>query len=110
MKRLIIKLIRRGIFHDVSKVHDSNHIADVPNHIQVVGNEEIAEAKPSLQIFDEIYDLRLDGDIKRRYRLVTYDQRRLYAQSTGYADALPLAAAEFMWIAISRAMGYANKL
>jgi hypothetical protein len=48
MEGIVIEFIRRGIFHDVSKVHDSNHIADVPNHIQVVGNKEIAKAELGL--------------------------------------------------------------
>jgi hypothetical protein len=74
MKGVVIKLICRGIFHDMAQVHDGNRIADVPYHIQVMGNKKITEAEPGLQVSDEIYNLGLDRDVQSRDWFITYDQ------------------------------------
>jgi len=53
------------------------------------------------QVFQQIYDLRLDRDVERRDRLVANDDVRVQGQGAGNTDALALAAAHFMGIAVS---------
>ena len=61
---------------------------------QVVGDEQIGEAEPVLQVEQQVDDLRLDRDVERRDRLVGDDQRRVQRERAGDADALALAAGE----------------
>ena len=52
-----------------------------------------------LQVLQQIDDLRLDRDVERRDRLVAHDQLRLDRERARDADALALAAGEFVRIA-----------
>ena len=61
---------------------------------QVVGDEQVGQAEPVLQVEQQVDDLRLDRDVERRDRLVGDDQRRVERERAGDADALPLAAGE----------------
>ena len=63
---------------------------------QIVGDEEITDAKLPLQILQQIHDLGPDGDIQGRYRFVQNDQLGVERQGPGNGNALPLSAAKFM--------------
>src|SRR5512138_1399456 len=69
------------------------------HHRKVVSNEQISQTKFSLQVLQDVQDLRLDGDIQRRDRLITDNKTRTESQSTRNADALALPSGKFMWIA-----------
>ena len=64
-----------------------------------MGNEQIGEAEALLQILQEVDDLRLDRDIKRRHRLVADDQVGIDGERAGDADALTLPTRELVRIA-----------
>ena len=53
-------LIRRGGLHDLPKVHDSDGVGQVLDHRQVVGNEQVSQVQPLLQILHEVEYLGLD--------------------------------------------------
>ena len=59
---------------------------------EVVGDEQISEAEPRLQILEQVDDLRLDRHVERRDRLVADDQLRLDREGAGDADPLTLPA------------------
>ena len=61
VERVVEEILGRGIFHDMSEVHDSDRVADVTHHVEIVGDEEVAEVEPGLQTFEEVDDLGLDG-------------------------------------------------
>ena len=67
---------------------------------KVVGDEQVRQAVLVLQIFKHIDDLCLNGNIQRRDGLVADDKLRVHSQSAGDADALALAAGEFVRIAV----------
>ena len=48
----------------------------------------------------QVEDLRLDGDVERGDRLVADDELRLEGERAGDADALALAAGEFVRVAV----------
>ena len=59
---------------------------------QVVGDEDHGQAVLVAQRGEEVEDLRLDGDVERRNRLVGDEQTRPRRQCCGDADALTLTA------------------
>src|SRR6185369_13344721 len=71
---------------------------DVFDDGEVVRDEEIGEAEFLLQILEQIDDLRLHADVERAHRLVADDEFWFHRERTRDADALALAAAEFVRI------------
>ena len=56
------------------------------HHSQIMGDEDIGEAEPGLEVDQEIEDLGLDRDVEGRDRLVGDDQLGLGAM----ARAMPM--------------------
>ena len=48
MQMLVVYHLRWAVLHNVSKIHDGHIVANVLDHIQVVGYKEIAQAQPFL--------------------------------------------------------------
>jgi hypothetical protein len=82
-------------------VHDGDPVGEVAHHADVVGDEEEGQAELVPQLGEQIEDLRADGDVERRDRLVGDDQLRTQRQGTGDPDALPLAAGELVRVAVA---------
>ena len=72
----------------------------MPDHGQVVRDEEEREAQLALQVLEQVDDLRLDRHVQRGDRLVGDDQLRLQGERAGDADALALAAGELVRVAV----------
>src|SRR5262249_20666079 len=53
-----------------------------------------------LQVLQQVDDLALDRDVERRNRLVADDKARVDREGARHADALPLAPAELMRVAV----------
>src|SRR4249920_773217 len=100
MHRRSVDLRARPQLDDLSQVHDRNAVGDVPHHRQVVSDEEIREAELTLELLEQVHDLRLDRDVERRHRLVEDHHPRVEGERPCDADALPLAARELMWEAV----------
>ena len=67
--------IRRGrLFDDLAEIHHRDLVAELLDHAEVVGDENIGQAALALQALEQIENLRLDRNIKRGYRLVADDQ------------------------------------
>ena len=94
----IIKSISIRQFHKVPQVHDPDMGADVFDHGQVVGDNQIGQAQLCPKIHQEIQDLGLNGNIQGRNRLIEHNHLRVQSQSPGDGDTLPLTATEFMGI------------
>jgi len=63
-----------------------------------MGDEQVGEAVPALQVDQQIDDLGLDRYIERRYRLVAHDEIGPERKGARDADALALAAGELVRI------------
>src|SRR6266702_213465 len=61
-----------------------------------MGDEEIAEAEPLLEVEQQVDDLRLHRHVERRYRFVADDEFRPQRQRARDTDALALAARELV--------------
>ena len=67
---------------------------------QIVRDEQIGQLQLLLQIHQQVDDLRLHRHVERRHRLVEDQERRVQRERARQADALALAAAELVRIAI----------
>jgi hypothetical protein len=56
-------------------------VGDLGHHAEVVGDEQHTRAMPSLDVLDQVEDLRLRGHVQRRGRLVGDQQRRFQASA-----------------------------
>ena len=83
---------------DAAAIHDGDAIANLAHQPEVVRDEEIRQAELLLQIEQQVHDLRLHRHVERRHGFVADDERRLEGERAREADALPLAAAEFVRI------------
>src|SRR5688572_31542547 len=84
---------------DLAEIHHGNAIANVFDNAEIVRNEEIRQAELFLQILQEVEHLRLNRDIERGNRFVAHDELGLDRQGARNAQALALAATEFVRIA-----------
>ena len=97
-------------FDDAAREHHGDAVADLAHEPQVVRDEKIRQAQPRAQVEQQIHDLRLDGHVERRHRLVEDDERRLEGERARQADPLALAAAELVRILRLRLAAEADKV
>jgi len=81
---------------DAAEVHHRHAVGHVLHHREVVRDEQVGEPEAALQFLQQVHHLRLDGDIERAHRLIADDEFRSQAECARDADALALAAGEFM--------------
>jgi hypothetical protein len=86
--------------HQLAEIHDCHPIRDVPNHGQIVGDEEICEPAAVAEVGEEIEHLGLHGDVEGGYRLVEDDKLGFDRKGACDSHSLPLSARQFVWIAL----------
>src|SRR5260221_1695808 len=86
---------RRGL-DDLAGIHDGDAVGDRGDDAEIMGDEDHRHAIGGFELGEEREDLRLDGDVERRRRLV--GEQQLGAAGEGHGDhhALPHAAGELM--------------
>ncbi|MNP21772.1 hypothetical protein D3C76_1144050 [compost metagenome] len=89
----------RANLNDLPEIHHRHPVADALHYRHIVRNKQKCNAHLPLQIEQQIDDLRPNGDIQRRDRLVGNHHLRIQRQRAGNADPLPLTAGKFMGIA-----------
>ena len=89
---------RRRLLDDLAGIHDGHVVAGLGHHAEVVGDEDDGRAGLGAQLGQQIEDLRLDGDVERRGRLVGDQQRRRAGERHGDHHALAHAAGELVGI------------
>ena len=75
------ELAHRRLFDDAAGVHDDDALAELGDDAEVVRDEQDGQAEPLLQRGQELHDLRLDGDVERRGRLVGDEQLGIARQA-----------------------------
>ncbi len=81
------------------EIHDRDPVGDVPDHGEIVCDEQVGQPEVLLQLDEQVEDLGLDRDVERRHRLVGDDQLRPQDERAGDPDALALPAAELVRVA-----------
>ena len=84
---------RRAQLHQLAQVHHAHAVADVLDHRQVVGDEQVGQAELAAQVQQQVEDLGLDRHVERRHRLVADHELGIQGECARDADALTLAAA-----------------
>src|SRR4030042_6240601 len=79
------------------QVHYRYAVADMAHHGEVVSDEKVAQPLDfTLQFFQEVDNLRLDGNIEGGDRLIADDKGGVTGQGACHADALSLASGKLM--------------
>jgi len=89
-------------FDDTPLLHDRDTMTKIADQRHGVGDEEVGEAVALLKVSEQVDDLRTNGDIERAHGLVEHKELRAERNGTRYADALTLAAGEFVGIVAER--------
>ena len=77
--------------HQIPAIHDSHLVGDVGDHAHVVGHQHAAHLTLLAEVADELEDLILNRNVKRRGRLIGDDELGIPRQR--YGDDHPLAHA-----------------
>ena len=70
-----------------------------------MGNKHIGQPILLLQILQQIQNLRLNGDVQRRYRLITDNKLRIHSQCPGNSNSLAASAVQLMGVGVGQPMG-----
>ena len=77
MLRMREQLLDRRLFDHLAGIHHHDALRGFRHHAHRVGDQHHRHAEPRLHVEQQIEDLRLDGDVERRGRLVGDQQLRL---------------------------------
>src|SRR6266851_4156718 len=88
--------IGRTALDNLAEIHDQDAIAEQPDHVEVVTDEEVGKAEPALEVVEQAQDYDLHRDVECRGRLVENQQLWLDDDRTRDADAGLLAARQLM--------------
>lgn len=90
---------RRQLYQS-AQIQNGHAIGEMMHHCEIVADEEIRQRPLLLYRPQQVDDLALDRHVERRQRLVGDDQSWVGCERPGDRDSLPLAAGEFVWIAV----------
>ena len=99
MERVDVEVVRRSDLDDLAEVHHRDAVGDVADDGEIVRDEQVRQAELGLELLHQVDDLRLDGDVERRDRLVADEKLRVQCERSRDADALALATGELMRVA-----------
>ena len=85
--------------NDLSEVHHSDAIREVADDIKVMADEEVGEPLLVPKVGQQVKYLALNRNVECGDRLIENDEFRINGEGAGDADALALAAREFVRIA-----------
>ena len=74
--------------HQPPEVEDRDAVRDVAHHTEVVGDKEIGDPLPLLELDEEVEDGGLDRHVQRGGRLIADDQPRCPGEGLRDRDAL----------------------
>ena len=99
VERRLDHLLRGAQFDHLTGIEHGNPVAELGDDAEVVGDEDDRQPALASQVVEQRQDLRLNGHIERRCRLVGDDHIRVVAQGQGDADALPHATRKLVRVA-----------
>ena len=86
----------RAEFDELAAVEDGDAVAEIADERHGVGDEEIGESVGSLEVAEEVDDLRADRDIEGADGLVEDEKAGAEGEGAGDVDALALASGELV--------------
>src|SRR5438128_711616 len=106
MKRPPHDFLGRPDLYDSAEVHYAYSVAHVADNVDVVRDEQEGELQLSLQVEQQIQDLRLHRYIQRACRLVENHELGSGDYGSGYSNTLPLSSAQLMRVPIQLAFSH----
>ena len=88
----------------LARVHHHHLVAELRHHAEVVGDEEHRHAEVAREVAEQSQDLQLRGHVERGRRLVGDHELRPAGERAGDQEALALAAAELVRVALERGL------
>ncbi|CFE41526.1 Uncharacterised protein [Mycobacterium tuberculosis] len=78
------------MLHHPAGPHDQDVVGNLPDHRQIMADEQIRQTQVGLQIGQQIQDLCLHQYVERRHRFVAHQYLRAQRQRTRDRYPLPL--------------------
>jgi ABC-type lipoprotein export system ATPase subunit len=104
-QRAVEDVGHRRLLLDAAGIHDGELVRLLRYHAEVVRDEEERHAMALAELAQQLEDLRLDGDVEGRRRLVRDEDARLAGDRDGDHDALAHAARELMRVVVRTPCG-----
>ena len=100
-----INLAGRAGFDDAAAIHDADTVSIAGDDTEIMCDQDQRRVGGPRHLLEQCEDLRLNGDVERRRRLVGDDELRLAGQCHGDHGALAHAAGELVWIGLQPTLG-----
>ena len=112
MTRMVEHCFGRPLLGDAGGIHDDDAVGVTGDHAEIVSDDDQRDVELARQILHQFENLRLNGDVERRGRLVRDDELRIAGQSDRDHHALAHAAGKLMRILVEPAhrVGDADQL
>ena len=94
----------RAVLHRPAGVHHQDVVGHLGDDAEVVGDDHDRRVELTLQVLEQVEDLRLDGDVESGGRLVGDEERRVVDQTHRDHRALPHAARELVRVLVDPAV------
>jgi hypothetical protein len=65
-------LLAGALFHYPARLHHHHLIGDLPDHGQVVGNEQVTQAESGLLLPQQLWNLSLNRSVQCRQRFIEH--------------------------------------
>ena len=88
----------RRLLHLAARIHHHHALGDFGDDAEIVGDQDDGGADAVLEVAHQVQDLRLDGHVERRGRLVGDQELRIAGERHGDHHALAHAAGELVRI------------
>ena len=105
-----IYIFRRAVLNDFSGVHDCHLVAYLSHNSQVMGNQDDGRVDFLLQLLHHIQNLRLNGHIQGRGRLIGQQKLRLAGQGHCYDHTLLHTPGKLMGVILFTALRNPHQL
>ena len=102
VQRCVIQRIARGYLDDFAQIHHGHAGGEVTDHGKVVADKQVCQAKLFLKVFQKVNNLRLNGHIQCRNRLVTNNKLWFQRKRAGNTDTLALTTGKFVRVTVSK--------
>lgn len=110
VKRILKQFIRRTGFNHRPQIHNADVIRNMADDRQIMRDKHVSQLILILQIHQQIQNLCLNGNIKRRNRLVTDNKFRVQRNRTRNTDTLTATAIQLMGVRVTEPFFHTHKI
>ena len=105
MGRILKQLLGGGFFDQLAQIHNGDIVGKMIDNRQVMCDKHVGQSHLLLKLFHQVQNLRLDGHVQGRNRLVADDELGIQRQCPGDTDSLPAAAVQLVGIGVDQTVG-----